>query len=540
MTTASWTIVCDEAGLQPLADLLAAELRRGDVLALSGDLGAGKSTLARALIRAALDEPAAEVPSPTFTLAQTYETPRIHITHFDLYRLSDASEVSEIGFEDAVANGAVLIEWPDRATSLMGADRLDVVLAEADGGARRSVSMTGHGSWAHRLARIRAMSDLLASAGWSNARLRPMPADASSRRYVLATAPGVDPGVRPCGSDTVAAEQPDTGSDPRGLTRFRALLMDAPRQPDGPPIRDGKPYSRIAHLAEDVRPFVAIGNHLRAQGLSAPAILAHDLERGLLLLEHLGDRVFGDELARGADQHGLWRSAVDALIAMRRVPCPDMLPLPNGKSYAVPPYDAEAMQIEVELLLDWYMPAVTGAPVTPDARAEFLAAWHSVFEYIRALPKALVLRDYHSPNLLALPDRQGPARVGIIDFQDGLIGHAAYDLVSLLQDARLDVAPEIERELFGYYIAQARAAEPGFDAAGFELAYRALGAQRNTKILGIFVRLARRDGKPRYLGHIPRIWRYVERDLAHDGLKDLRAWYDAHIPPELRQRQLRS
>ena len=137
-----------------------------------------------------------------------------------------------------------------------------------------------------------------------------------------------------------------------------------------------------------------------------------------------------------------------------------------------------------------------------------------------------------------MPDRTGAARVGLIDFQDAVIGHAAYDLVSLLQDARLDVPADIEAELLDYYLAQAAAAEPGFDKVQFVLAYRTLGAQRNTKILGIFVRLARRDHKPRYLQHIPRIWRYLERDVAHEGLKPVRAWYDAHVPPELRQRAL--
>ena len=167
-------------------------------------------------------------------------------------------------------------------------------------------------------------------------------------------------------------------------------------------------------------------------------------------------------------------------------------------------------------------------------RAQFIAEWNHVFDRLLALPKALVLRDYHSPNLLAMPQRAGVAGTGIIDFQDGLIGHAAYDLVSLLQDARLDVPETIERQLLPYYMAQAAATEPGFDAASFEFAYRALGAQRNTKILGIFVRLARRDGKPGYLKHIPRIWRYLERDLQHDGLKGLRAWYDRELPARLR------
>ena len=313
------------------------------------------------------------------------------------------------------------------------------------------------------------------------------------------------------------------------------MLMDAPRQPDGPPIRDGKPYSRIAHLAENVRPFVAIARHLRTLGLSAPEILAQDLDAGLLLIEDLGDAVFGDELARGGDQLAMWRAAVDSLLVLRRHPCPVQLPIAPGATHPVPRYDRAAMQIEVELLADWYVPARTGAPLDGDRSAAYLAAWTEVFDRVLAQPTALVLRDYHSPNLLRLPEREGAARTGIIDFQDGVIGHPAYDLVSLLQDARLDVPVAIEDELLAYYKDHAAQADPAFDAASFDFAYRALGAQRNTKILGIFVRLARRDGKPRYLRHIPRIWRYLERNLRHEGLRSLRAWYDEALPTGLRE-----
>ena len=200
------------------------------------------------------------------------------------------------------------------------------------------------------------------------------------------------------------------------------------------------------------------------------------------------------------------------------------------------PTTATRSEIETELLVDWYWPAISGAPISTQARAEFTAAWSGVFDRLLALPVGLTLRDYHSPNLLWLPERAGVARVGIIDFQDAMLGHAAYDLVSLLQDARLDVPEALETELLAHYLAGTRRHDPAFDEPGFTFAYRALGAQRNTKILGIFARLARRDGKPAYLPHIPRIWRYLQRDLAHDTLRPLQAWYDHHLPPELRSR----
>ena len=210
--------------------------------------------------------------------------------------------------------------------------------------------------------------------------------------------------------------------------------MDAPRQPDGPPIRDGKSYSRIAHLAEDmVRPFVAIGAVLREAGLSAPEVAAMDLDKGLLLVEDLGDRVFGARGRRRARRAG--RAVAGrgrrADRACARVPVPASLPLPDGTSYTLPRRDRAAFEIEIELLLDWYWPALKGEPVPQTVRAEFRALWAPVLDRLLALPGGWFLRDYHSPNLIWLPEREGIARVGIIDFQDALNEHFAFDLVSL-------------------------------------------------------------------------------------------------------------
>ncbi len=301
--------------------------------------------------------------------------------------------------------------------------------------------------------------------------------------------------------------------------------MDWARQPDGPAIRDGLPYSRIAHLAEGVRPFVEIGTALRASGLSTPEIYAKDLENGFLLLEDLGDSVFVRAVETGTgDQETLWRAAADALVALRAHAPPTNLGA----------YDHSALGIEVELLTDWYWPALHGAPAPDAARAEYMSLWSAVFDRLARLPQGWVLRDYHSPNLLWLPQRQGIARVGVIDFQDAMRGPPAYDLVSLLQDARIDVPPELEGRLLDHYCAGVERTETGFDRDAFAFAYAALGAQRNTKILGIFARLAKRDGKPQYLRHLPRIWRYLERDLAHSELKPLKDWYDRHMPTKTR------
>ena len=192
------------------------------------------------------------------------------------------------------------------------------------------------------------------------------------------------------------------------------------------------------------------------------------------------------------------------------------------------------MAIETELLVDWYWPALTGNPPPAEARTEFLTLWNAVLDKVLAMPTGWVLRDFHSPNLMWLPGRAGVRRVGILDFQDAVEGHPAYDLVSLLQDARVDVPAGLAEKLFARYCREAAAADPGFDEEDFAFAYAALGAQRATKILGIFTRLSRRDGKSQYLQHIPRLWGYLEHNLRHVILRPLQAWYDAHLPHSLR------
>lgn len=511
MTNALSRTDLDEAACGRLAQRIALKLKSGDAIALHGDLGAGKTTFARALIRALLGDAEAEVPSPTFALMQLYDTSRLQLAHLDLYRLADASEVDELGIADLLDTGAVIVEWPERAPSILPPNRLDITLSAGSTDDTRTIAVTPSGTWAARLQRLDEMTSFVGfDPKWSHAEARYLQGDASARAYARLHAADGE----------------------------RAVLMDAPRLPDGPPIRDGLPYSRIAHLAEDVAPFVAVAGALSVAGLSVPQIHHADLDRGLLLLEDFGDRVFGRELENGTSQAELWSAATDALAILHRRPVPPSIPLTNGTTYAIPRQDRGALSIEIELLPDWYWPALFGNPVPPEIRAEFLTLWNGLFDKLLALPTGWVLRDFHSPNLMWLPDRLGARRVGIIDFQDALVGPPAYDLVSLLQDARLDVPADLEAVMFAHYCEAAMIDQPRFDRAAFQFAYSALGAQRNTKILGIFARLARRDGKPGYLRHVPRLWRYLERDLAHPELSSLRAWFDRHLGPELRARPI--
>ena len=351
---------------------------------------------------------------------------------------------------------------------------------------------------------------LLEKAGWSKALRSPLAGDASTRRY----------------------ERLKLGTND-------AVLMDAPDQPDGPLLPDyNKPYSAVAHLAETTHPFVAVGEFLHAQGLSAPKLIAHDVDNGLLLLEDLGNNLYGEAIDRNAgfgeaSLDDLYRAALDALLVLHKAGTPGPLPMPDGSFYDLPAYDGEAMAIETELLPEWYILAKSGASLSDQDRATYRALWQDLFPKAACGTPVMVIRDYHSPNLLWLPERTGAARVGMVDYQDAQLGSRAYDVMSMLQDARKDVSVERENEMLAYYCAQAKA-DPSFDEAEFRTSYAILGAQRNAKIMGIFVRLWKRDGKPVYLAHLPRVSDYMERNLQHPILAPLKNWLDTHVPPAMR------
>ncbi len=313
--------------------------------------------------------------------------------------------------------------------------------------------------------------DFLARHGWDGAAILPLAGDASFRRYFRV--------------------RHDTHGD--------AVLMDAPP----------------AH--EDVRPFIAIAEHLDENGLRAPRILARDLDEGLLLLEDFGNDRVGPALAQGkADERATYKAAIDSLIELHKAPLPR----------EIAPYSEEALTREVALFPDWYAPATQLPPFDPDTYYDaWQRAWPGLLERTEANP-VLTLRDYHADNLMILEE----GGLGLLDFQDALAGHPAYDLVSLLQDARRDVSPALEREMLDYFMDRSEVENP----ATFEADYQLLGAQRNVKILGIFTRLWKRDGKPHYLDLQPRVWGLVERNFAHPATKPVADWFAAHVPAEKR------
>ena len=320
-------------------------------------------------------------------------------------------------------------------------------------------------------------ADFIARSGWGDAQERLLAGDASFRKYFRLTR----------GGNTV-------------------VVMDAP-----PP-------------QEDVRPFVRIGRHLLKLGLSAPAIHAEDPVRGFLLLEDLGDDTFARVLAAGGDEGELYARATDVLVALHQAPDHALLPGLGG-------YTGEALIDAAMLLPEWYRPEATGHATADADTAAYRAAWRDCLAHLPTTAAALLLRDYHKDNLLWLPSRPGVKACGLLDFQDARQGHPSYDLVSLIEDARRDVSPAVHAACLARYVGKAGLR----DVADFKTGFALMAAQRHARIIGLFVRLLKRDGKPEYLPHLPRVWRMFEHALRHEALEPLRRWVDRHLPPPLRR-----
>lgn len=460
--------VPDEAEMAEFGGEVARTLAPGDRVGLVGDLGAGKTALARAILRTLAGDPGYEVPSPTFTIVQDYPELTPPVRHVDLHRVG-SGETGELGLGEGQAE---LVEWPHA--------RLPITITIAfgpDEGAR-TLTVDAPARWLGTLERHRRATDFLRRAGWADAARAPINADASSRRY----------------------ERLRRGSD-------RAILMDAPVFTPAPDT-----YARRARLADgNIGAFVAVGAALGAAGLCAPAVLACDLDPGFLLLDDLGD-----EKIAGAQIHvERYEAAMDALAAFHAAP--PTLPLPGPPAYDPPRFDADLAAVEVALFPQWYLRA-------PQDEA-FTALWREAIEALPREDDRLALRDVHSPNLMWLVEREGIARVGWIDYQDAMIAPSAYDVVSLAQDARIDVPEDVEAALVARYLA----GRPGLDEAAFRRGYHVLGAERATRILGVFRRLNDRDGKPQYLAHLPRVRRALARNLAAEpSLAPLQGWFAAN------------
>ena len=475
-----------------LAQILAAQSearQAGLLVSLEGDLGTGKTAFARGLIQARCGA-ATLVPSPSFALVQPYEDTAPPIWHADLYRLGEASEVEELGLLEALADHICLVEWAARADGLLPQADVRVRLSEDENNARRiSIGAAPDIITALQMAAAReaALVGFLAAAGWQGAARCALAGDASTRRYERLS---------------------QTGKE--------GVLMDWAKGPDGPAIYDGRPYSRVAHLAEAMPAYCRMVDWLGAHGFCAPSLWARDEENGFALMQDFGDRHIANDA--GIDRAVFYHEAIATLLHLHKQPPADFLPA----------YDGAVQAVEVSLFLDWFFP-YRGIEVSAAAREDFLAFWQETGDVLAAHAPVTVLRDYHSVNLLWREDAQARFRIGLIDVQDALAGHAAYDVASLLCDARVDVAPEYETQGLAQYMAARFGADAGA-RADFEAAYALCLMQRNLKIAGIFVRLAERDKKPGYLRHLPRILGYLDKALAHQALAPMAAWLATHAP----------
>lgn len=435
-----------------LARLMAQHLRAGDTVLLSGPVGAGKSHFARALIRHHFG-PSQEVPSPSFTLVQTYQNDLVEIWHADLYRLTHPDEVQELGLADAMATAICLIEWPDRLGAIQPNRPLHLHLTAQGEGRIAKITAPHHPALRAALRR-QGLDDFLDNAGWGAARRQALAGDASGRSYARLTR----------GAET-------------------AVLMDAPAsQPDDP------------------AQFLRIAAHLAGLGLSPPRCMAQDLTQGFLLLEDLGDGLLARLIETDPSREvPLLSAAVDVLIHLQSHPAPANLPDLTAEEWA-------------GSALFW----INAAPLQSALSAALRAHADG--------PRVMIMRDYHGENLLLLPERQGVAQIGLLDFQTAQMGQAAYDLVSLLQDARRDVPPATEAILRQYFIDKTGQSEDAFSAQ-----YATLGVLRALRILGIFAQLAR-QGKPQYLPLMPRVSAHLQRNLQHPLLSELRDLCVQYLP----------
>ena len=461
MAAALLTLTGDAGLTTAFARALAPELRAGDTLLLDGPVGAGKSHFARALIRARLDNPAEDVPSPTFTLVQTYDGAP-PLWHADLYRLTDPAEVDELGLLDALPDAIALIEWPDRMGPVAGA--LTLCIQPQDDPDLRQITLSGDPALWARAVRAAARAAFTHQAGWGDAQVAFLAGDASARRYFRLTRDGET-----------------------------AVLMDAD--------------------AATLAPYLAMTGWLRDRDFDAPRVIAADPGAGLALIEDFGDAQIARVVEGDPAQAGPLYDRIAGLLARLAA----YTPAPGVKVL-----DGPEMARQVGLFAEWY-PAAVGADADAQADADkiapTIARLHA--ELCADLAPVTGLRDFHAENIILTPDD----RLGLLDFQDAVATHPAYDLVSVLHDARRDIPADVEQAAIARFLA-----DTGLDADRFRAAFALLSVQRNLRIMGIFTRLCIAEGKPRYLAFMPHVWSLIGRALAAPELADL-ATLLARIPP---------
>lgn len=471
-----------EAATQQMAAQLAPYLVAGDVIALSGDLGMGKSVFARSILRA-LGCREAHIPSPTFTLVQTYMDTRLPTAHVDLYRLEDPQEIDALDLGDFLNHGVTLVEWPEKAPQVLPANTLHISFKAVDD-TTRTLTFSGKG-WEKRIAFA------------ERSLARPVTPEGRLDYARAATGEAIDDVA------IVAADASFRSYWRIQTSQGSRILMDAP-----PPL-------------EDVVPFAQVSAYLNSVGIHAPAVYHTDTVKGYALLEDFGDTTMFEAMKRGDNMTALYEKAVDILIHLAK-----------QKPADVPAFSTQMYQDEVSLYADWYLPVVHGGATEPALRQQLRDMWLPLIAKINKTPKTTIMGDYHCQNLMVLPNGLDDtlACMGVLDFQGARVGTVAYDMVSLLYDVRFDVPADLRGHLIRRYV-------EGLDGAvtmeAFMTALRLSGVQNLMRIAGIFTRLQHRDGKAAYGRYMPRLWGHLSELLAHPDCASVREFLGRYGPAEL-------
>lgn len=509
----------DLAATESLAKRIASGLQPRDVLLLYGDLGAGKTTLTRAILQA-LDPAITEVPSPTFTLVQTYDTPKGPVHHYDLYRIKSSDELDELGWDDALAEGITIVEWPERLGNRKpgGAKVVRLTIGSAGDvtGDRHAIIEGISIADAYKQDRSELIESFIAQSNWRGAVRVHMSGDSSIRSYDRLTLDGKT-----------------------------AVLMNAPLNEANIICKPGMSeenrqklgYFAMRRLAgARIDAFVCTADWLRAHGMSAPEVYEFDEAKGLAIIEDFGDDQYWEMLEKPkaghtAPEREMYLAATDVLIRADALPVPASFDY-RGMSWPLLSFDTLAMDTEAELFLNWYVDKYRGLPVTDAMRADYRAAFHQMYKVFDTAPPALIQRDFHSPNLMWLPERDGIKRVGLLDFQDSVAGHPAYNLMFLLHDARRDVPANVQAEVKERYYAGR-----GFTAqqrADFDAAIDVYVALSNARLTSFPVRMKISNNLPQYMVFLPRIERYFFQSTRRQACAPLAAWFAKYLPDFLK------
>ncbi len=464
-----------------LAASMAPYVLAGDVILLKGTLGAGKSFFARHFIKAMGTEQS-EIPSPTFTLIQAYHDTRLPVAHVDLYRLNAPEEIESLGLDVYFDHGVSLIEWPEKGEGYLPENTLTIEIEEDEKGGRIA-TLSGE-AWESRFgffepSLCRQVSEtgrrsFLQMHNIEVADIKAVSDDASFRSYWRT--------------------ETEEGS---------RVIMDAP-----PPM-------------EDVKPFVKVAEYLEGLSIHVPKIYQKDTEEGYLLLEDLGNTTLSKAFEKGFDKKAWYELAVDVLIDLAKA----------NKKADVPAYDIATYWRELSLFTDWYLPEVTGKATDPSLRQKFHDLWLPLYSKMNKVPQTTVLRDYHIRNMMVLTDvpHSHQKSLGIIDFQDALVGPVTYDMASMLQDAYITLPDDLKNHLIRRFV---DGMEGEVTMTDFMTSYRLIGLQRAFKIIGIFTRLARRDGKTAYLNDMHRVWQNIDEALAHPDCAALKGFIAQVMPAD--------